>query len=399
MDKRIHLGCFDAGKDDFALMAEVLHSGWLSPGEKVSEFEREFAVAHGCKYGVMVNSGTDALRVAIGALKEARGWQDGDQVILPALTFIATANVVVQNDLEPVFVDIDPRTFNVDPYKIEKSISHFTKAIIPVHLFGQMADMPIIKQAVPHDVAVIEDSCETMGTRRICNWGPETCIDSRTRASMERSVGSFGDIACFSTYACHLVNTGVGGIAITNDDTLYSIMRSLANHGRRSDFSDDRFTFDRLGYSCRPTEFEAVLALEQLRRLPETIKARQHNAAYLDAALRGTEDWLQRQDPIRVNVEHAWMMYPLLITDSGIDRDEVLRHLDTAGIDARPFFPLLDSPVYKRLYPGLAESFPVALNASRNGFYVPCHQQLSGDDLGYIAMTIEKAKEVSFATA
>jgi perosamine synthetase len=387
MVERIGLGCLDVTQEDLDAVAEVLHSGWISPGPKVAEFESAFAKAHGRKYGVMVNSGTDALRIALGALKEAREWSDGDQVIVPAMTFIATANVVLQNGLTPVFAEIHPDSFNIEPYGLERYITRLTRAIIPVHLFGQMADMPVIRVR-SEGLAIIEDSCETMGTRRINNWGSETGHDS---TKLGQCVGSFGDIACFSTYACHLINTGVGGIAITDDDRLYRIMRSLMNHGRRSESASERFTFDRVGYSCRPTEIEAVLGLNQLKLLPNVLKRRQANAEYLHQSLFGTEDWLQRQDPVRVNVEHAWMMYPLLLTDPSINRDEFMEYLDDEGVACRPFFPLLTSSVYRRMFPDSYSSFPVAYNASQRGFYVPCHQQLSQDDLSYISMTIKKA--------
>jgi perosamine synthetase len=402
MVKKITLGCLDVTQEDLDAVDGVLHSGWISPGPKVAEFESAFAKAHGRKYGVMVNSGTDALRIALGALKEARGWGDGDQVVVPALTFIATANVVLQNNLTPVFAEVDSRTFNLDPEHIQKYITHRTRAAIPVHLFGQMADMPQLRSRV--HLPMIEDSCETMGTRRICNWGSETGITDEARANLERSVGSFGEIACFSTYACHLINTGVGGIAITDDEQLYQIMRSLMNHGRRSESTSERFTFDRVGYSCRPTEFEAVLGLNQLKRLPDILRKRQSNAEYLDKSLYGTEDWLQRQSPIRVNVGHAWMMYPLLLTDPSINREEFLAYLQSEGVECRPFFPLLTSPIYRQMFPDAYASFPVAFNATQRGFYVGCHQQLHPEDLLYIACTIKEAyaaqkKETALASA
>src|SRR3712207_6174410 len=181
-------------------------------------FEQEFAELHGCRFGVMSNSGTSSLQVALQALKERHGWEDGDEVIVPAVTFVATSNIVLHNRMTPVFVDVLPDTYNIDPARIEARITERTRAIVPVHLFGLPADMdPILELARAHDLKVIEDSCEAMfATYR------------------GRPVGSFGDVACFSTYVAHFLVTGVGGLGTTNDGELAVAMRSLINHGRDS---------------------------------------------------------------------------------------------------------------------------------------------------------------------
>lgn len=371
--RRLGTGTVEVGSRERELVNEVLESGWFSPGEKVREFEKKFAAAHDQKFGVMTNSGTDALRIALGALKEKYRWNDFDEVLVPAMTFVATANIVYQNRLTPVFVDVDPVTLNMDPLKLERAVTRFSKAVIPVHLFGRMADMPeIMEVAQNHRLLVLEDSCETMGVR----------------FRSGESAGSFGQIACFSTYACHLIVTGVGGMAITSDPELAHYMRSLMNHGRKGDTREERFVFERMGYSCRPTEFEAALGLAQLERLPEILKARQLNAQALDSMLRGTDEWLQRQDPDPVDREHAWMMYPLILRDEAMDRKDFCDELEKKGIETRPLFPLLGSPLYRRLRPDLRECYPIADHASKRGFYIGCHQGLTGDDLGYMAESI-----------
>ena len=158
------------------------------------------------------------MQIAIAALKEANHWEDGDEIIVPALTFIATSNTIIQNNLKPVFVDVENGSFNIDPKKIEDKVTNKTRAILPVHLLGLPADMtPIMQIAKRHGFKVIEDSCETMFARY-----------------KGKSVGSFGDIGCFSTYVAHYIVTGVGGLNVTNNPKLATIMRSLANHGRDS---------------------------------------------------------------------------------------------------------------------------------------------------------------------
>ena len=179
----------DAGK---RYVNDALDNNRLSAGKYTKKFEEDFAKLHQCKYGIFCNSGTSALQISLAALKEFYGYKDGDEVLVPATTFIATSNVVLQNNLTPVFVDVDPLTFNIDPLKIEAKITSRTRACIPVHLFGLPADMDSISAiAKTHSLNIIEDSCETMfaGIRG-------------------KSVGSFGDIACFSTYVAHLI---VGG--------------------------------------------------------------------------------------------------------------------------------------------------------------------------------------------
>lgn len=380
------MGCVDLGHKERQLVREVMDSEWISPGPKINEFERRFAKAHDCAHGVMVNSGTDALRIALATLKEVHGWQDGDEVIVPALTFVATVNIVLQNGLKPVFVDVEADTFNLDPAKIAKARTSKTRAIIPVHMFGLMADMYAIRKET-EGLKVIEDSCETMGARFVLGG---VC-------------GSLGDIACFSTYACHLIVTGVGGIATTNNEEYASIMRSYANHGRDPYFLggynqelknpvlliERRFLYHRVGYSSRVSEFEAAVGLGQLERLPTIIRQRQSNARklakllspvrYLDAGP------LQIPDTSPIDRDHAFMMFPIVIRDENINRDEYCLYLEKHGIETRPLMPLLTQPVYKKLWGDISEDYPVAHRATTQGFYVGCHQKVTDDDLKYMA--------------
>lgn len=390
----IGIGCVDIGQRERVYVNKVLDSGLITSGPMLDAFESRFAERHGRKHGLMVNSGTDALRIALAALGEANNWiayDGGDiEVIVPALTFIATSNVVLQRGFQPIFVDVDPKTFNIDPIAIEKAITGSTRAIIVVHLFGLPCDMnSIMDIAKRHNLKVIEDSCESMG------------VNYRGKP-----VGSFGDVACFSTYAAHVISTGVGGLAITDDDNLAGIMRSYANHGRNPEFlgfknsyqltpeayqsSADhaeiikkRFEFQRVGYSCRATQMEAALGLAQLERLDEIVGARRINWEFLYASLSSIP---QLEFQWRAtDCENASMMFPVVLA-GGMDRLAIMLSLEQHGIETRPFFNILGQKPYQYWN---EDQYPVAKRLSRQGFYVGCHQLLTQDDLEQIAETID----------
>jgi dTDP-4-amino-4,6-dideoxygalactose transaminase len=330
-----------------------------------------------------MNSGTSALQVALAALKEVYGYHDGDEVLVPATTFIATSNIIIQNGLKPVFVDVNSETFNIDPHLIKRAITPRTRAIIPVHLFGLPADMESIMQiARTHKLQVIEDSCETMFAEQ---YG--------------QRVGSFGDLACFSTYVAHLIVGGVGGLVTTNNDKLAELCRSLMAHGRDSiytnidhDDSSDvtlrrqmierRYSFDRIGYSYRCTELEAALALSELEQWETNIFTRRKNAKHLTDLL---SDLCMLQFPmIPEDHTHSFMMYPMVLRH-GSNREPLLMYLEEHGIETRYLFPLLSQPIYRRMFPGLEYAFPVAQYLAQQGFFIGMHQMLTEKDIDYIS--------------
>ena len=390
MSFRIGVGCVDITSLEKKYVNEVLESGRLSAGPFLGRFESEFAKAHGVKYGLMVNSGTSALHIALLALGELYNWQDGDEIIVPAVTFVATANMVMEIGLKPVFVDVDARTYNIDPTKIEEKITNRTKAIIPVHLFGQPCDMdPILDIAKRYNLKIIEDSCETMFVKY-----------------RGRSVGSFGDVACFSTYIAHLIVTGVGGLAISNDEETAKILKSLANHGRdniyitiddsekiatdrdRLELISRRFNFVRPGYSYRVTEMEGALGLAQLQRRQEIISGHQETAQKLLAGLKPFDRWLQL--PYHPSyTEHAFMMFPIVIKDSNISKSDLTMFLEKSSIETRDMLPLTNQPVYRELYGEIENQYPVAQQINRNGFYIGCHQKITDEDVSYIVETFK----------
>ena len=362
----------------------MLGSGQISPGPYIREFEEKFARFHGCRYGVMLNSGTSALRIALACLKETYCWEDGDEVLVPAITFVATANVVLQNGLTPVFVDVDPHTYNINFSEIEKHVTHRTRAIIPVHLFGQPCNMTsVMRVARKHRLRVIEDSCESMFVRH-----------------GNKPVGSFGDIACFSTYAAHLLNTGVGGVAITKNLKFALTLRSLANHGRDAVYIPGhtsrqqskkttsmvisrRFRFVRLGYSFRATEFQAALGLAQLEQKKKMLLRRRAIAGRISKGLALYADHLQLPYTSQ-NVEHAFMMYPLVIKNPRISKKRLVEYLEQHGIETRDMLPLINQPVYTKRFGNLEKKYPVAQWINNKGFYIGCHHGLTNGDVRYM---------------
>jgi perosamine synthetase len=350
---------------------DVLDTNRLSYGKYSRRFEREFADIHRRKFSVLVNSGTDALRIGLAAMKEHYDWPDGSAVLVPALTFVASLNVVLQNNLRPVLVDIEPDYYGIDQTAFVRAMVEKPVAVMPVHLFGQPAFVPSPDFAARFGVRVITDSCETMFVDK-CAWG---------------------DVSCFSTYACHIVNTGVGGIATTNDPKLAVLMRSLANHGRDGIYTgiDDelgqvetikaRFKFDRPGYSSRVTEFEAALGCAELARWEWNIAQRQQAAAFLIRELRNLPLGLPKE---RVAGEHAYMMLPLRATDRET-RDRLVTHLEARGIETRYSLPLTNQPYLKALFGADVEDrYPVAKAVNETGLYIGITPWLTQDDLDYI---------------
>ena len=371
-----------------ALVNEVLDSNRLSYGPMTRRFEAGFARAHGCRFGVMSNSGTSALLVALAALKELHGWADGDEVILPAVTFAGTVNIVVHARMRPVLVDVDPIHYELDPEKIEASVTPRTRALIPVHVFGQPCDMdPVLELARRYGLRVIEDSAETMFA-----------------GYKGRSVGSLGEIGCFSTYAAHLLTTGVGGLNATDNPEYAEKLRSLINHGRDSTYlnidDDDRkspeelrrivarrFSFVSLGYSFRLTEMEAALGLAQLEEGSEMIARRRMNAAWLTGKLSGHEAFLQLPR-IRPGCDHSFMMYPIVLRDR--KKDALVNFLEQNRVETREMLPFTNQPLYQRLL-GIGEAdYPVAGWINRSGFYIGCHQDLSSADLDRIVELFDR---------
>lgn len=334
----------------------VLDRGWLSYSLYMPRFEKEVAERHGAKHGILVNSGTDALRISLATLKEIYRWKDNAEVLVPAVTFVATVNAILQNKLKPVFVDVDLSTSNIALSKIKERCSPNTKALLPVHLFGLPVDMPAL---VTGKLRIIEDSCETFGVHQLQ-----------------------GDMACFSFYMSHHVSTGVGGMILTNNPKYEKVARSYQNHGRIDDGS--HFQFGRSGYSSRITEMEAALGIAALEHFDADLKKRIELAADYCIGLCqvGEVDLAIPEGQFR----HSWMFFPVRLKLGS--RDKLLLHLRKYGIESREAMPLINQPVFKDLYK--KGSCPNAENWTKNGLLLPLHPLMTVNDVEYVCEKVRK---------
>ena len=378
----IGVGDLRITKEDKEIVNKVLDSNRLSYGPITREFEQNFAKIHDSKFAIFTNSGTSSLHIGLAALKEKHKWDDGDEVIVPAVTFIATSNIVIHNNMKPVFVDVEESTFKIHPDHIEEAITEKTKAIIPVHLLGLPADMdPIINIAKKHGLRIMEDSAETMFAKY-----------------KGKSVGSFGDIGCFSTYVAHYLVTGVGGLNTTSDPDLAVRLRSLMNHGRDSiyisiddDQTDDqqklkeiiekRFSFVTLGHSFRATEMEGALGLSQLRRKDSIISRRKEIASMYMRGLSKLSEYIRFQDTPK-DRDNVYMLFGIVC--KGDFKRELVNFLEENHIETRDLLPLLNQPIYKKLFGNIESKYPVAKDLNKNAFYIGCHQYLTDNDVAYV---------------
>jgi perosamine synthetase len=386
--KQIGVGGLVISDYEKQLVNEVLESNRLTYGPMTKRFEEEFAGTHGCRFGLFMNSGTSALHVALAALKQRYGWADGDEVIVPAVTFVATSNIVLHNHMTPVFVDVEPETYNLDPAKLEEKITAKTRAIIPVHLLGLPATMgPILQIAQKHSLIVLEDSCETMFA---CYQG--------------RVVGSMGQIGCFSTYVAHFLVTGVGGFAITNQPDLAVDMRSLMNHGRDSIYyscSDDegaegslleeiiekRFSFIHLGHSFRCTEMEAAIGIGQLARADKILARRRKIAEHFNRELAPFADVLQLPT-CPSDRTHSYMLYGLVLRHE--NKKRLVNYLENLNIETRDLLPLLNQPIYRRIFGQVEDQYPVARWVNQSGFYIGCHYYMTDDEVEFVVQAFHE---------
>jgi dTDP-4-amino-4,6-dideoxygalactose transaminase len=359
----------------------------------VREFEENFASRIGTRDAVAVSSGTDADALALAVL-HSLGAQRGDEVIVPALSFVATGNAVLHAGFRPVFVDIDPATLNLDVERIEALISSRTKAIMPVHVMGKPADMDAIMDiAHRYDLLVVEDAAEAHGAMY-----------------KGRHVGSIGDLGAFSLYVAHIISTGEGGIVTTANHDFADILRSLRAHGRAckchkcisnltsgycekrfqdQERGDIRFHFERIGFSSKMNELEAALGLGTIDLFEEIVEKRRHHMFMMVEGFAEFEDlfWTISEEPHERIGPHAFPF--VLRPDAPFGRNELLRHLEKCGIDARTLFTSIPTQCggYEFLGYRLGD-FPQAEYIGCHGLHVGVHQDITPDDIGWFLETI-----------
>ncbi len=340
-----------------AAVAEVLDSGMLAQGPKVFEFEKQFAEYIGTNHAIATSSGTTAIHLALLGL----GIKPGDEVITTPFTFIATATPILFCGARPVFVDIDPKTFNIDPQKLEAAITDKTKAIIPVHLYGQPAAMdPIVELAQAHELVVIEDACQAHGAKY-----------------HGKSIGSIGDCGCFSFYPTKNMTTSEGGMVTTNDSEMAENLALLRNHGQLQ-----RYDYNMIGYNFRMTDISAAIGIVQLSKLEQFTEKRIINAKKLT---EGMED-VVGVPYIAPDVRHVFHQY----TIKQSSRDGLRSALEAAGIGSGIYYPksLHQLPVFQdHITEGY--SAPVAEEVSSEVLSLPVHPGLSEEDIEKIINTVK----------
>lgn len=345
------------GAEELAAVAEVLESGMLAQGPRVKQFEERFAALCGVEHAVATSSGTTALHVAL----VAHGIGPGDEVITSPFTFIASANAVLYAGARPVFVDIAPGTFNIDPGLIEASVTRRTRAIMPVHLFGLMADMDAITAiAARHGLLVVEDACQ-----------------AHAADLAGRRAGSFGT-GCFSFYGTKNMTTGEGGMITTRDAVLAERCRALRQHGMRRQYHHDE-----LGFNARMTDVQAAIGLAQLGKLAGFNERRIANAGYLSERLRGVET-----PAVPAGARHVFHQYTVRVPADR--RDAVLEGLKARGVGCGVYYPLAvyAQKPYRAL--GYGETLPETERACREVLSLPVHPGLGEDDLDAIVAAVNE---------
>lgn len=340
------------GKEEQDAILEVINSGQMVQGSRVREFENRFAQLCGTEHAVATSSGTTALHIALLAHEIGAG----DEVITSPFSFIASANCALYVNAHPVFADIEPDYFTIDPARIEERITPRTKAILPVHLYGQACDMdPIIEIARKHNLAIIEDACQAHGA--MYKGSP---------------VGSFGT-ACYSLYATKNITTIEGGMIVTNDAQVAERARLLRSHG-----SPRTYEHVSLGYNMRTTDLAAAIGLVQIKKLKQWNDARRENAAYLSSKLGKIEGVITPK--IREGCEHIFHQYTIRIPD----RDAAAQKLKEKGVGVGIHYPtpIHQQPLYKQL--GYTDSLPHAEKASTEVLSLPVHPSLTKSDLDCI---------------
>jgi dTDP-4-amino-4,6-dideoxygalactose transaminase len=351
------------GEEEFEAVRQVLVSGMIAQGPKVKAFEDAFAREVGRKHGIAVANGTVALHLAL----LAHGIQAGKEVVIPPLTFFATASTVLMCGAKPVFVDIDRSTYNLDPTKVAKALTAKTAAIMPVHLYGQTAEMdPILEAARDRDIPVIEDAAQAHGAEY-----------------HGKKAGNLGDTACFSFYATKNVTTGEGGMVVTDDADVAERCRLLRDHGQVS-----KYEHVMVGYNYRMTEIAAAIGLVQLKKLEAWVKQRRANAHALTKGLDGIEGLVPPAEGNRM--VHSYYQYVVRREDPfPLSREDIVRILTEEGIGCRPSYP---KPLYKQKALQdlrIRGRCPVAEDVVPRLFELPVHPGVTGEDVERIVQAVE----------
>jgi perosamine synthetase len=349
--------------NELAYVTDCIRSGWVSAkGTYVKRFEEAMAAWCGVRHGIATSSGANALHLALLAL----GIGPGDEVIVPALSYVASANAVSYTGAQPVFADADYSTWNLDLSQLELKITPRTRAIMPVHLYGHPVDMATLMTiADEHGLWVIEDACEAHGAKY-----------------KGRHVGGLGHVGCFSFYGNKIITTGEGGMLMADSDDLAATARLLRNQAS----TGETYWHPQIGFSYRMASLQAAVGLAQLERVAQFIAARRRIVRLYDKLLMNTRGLVLYVEP-DWGKSVCWLYSLLVDSEFGMSRDGLVAYLAKQGIESKPFFkPLPCLPPYED-----GHSYPVAEHLSRCGISLPTSVKLQPQQVEHIAQMVKQA--------
>ncbi|NHJ32986.1 MAG: DegT/DnrJ/EryC1/StrS family aminotransferase [Asgard group archaeon] len=367
------------GKEEKEALNAVIDSKYLAEGPVARDFEKRFGEFVGSKYTIVTSNGTTALHLAL----EATGIKPGDEIITTPFTFIASSNSILFNGAIPVFADIDPETYNLDPEKVEEKITKKTKAILPVHIFGNPCEMKALTDiAKDHDLKILEDACQSHGAY----------FDGK-------HTGTIGEVGCFSFYATKNLPFGEGGAIVTDNEELKDEILCLRNHGRTP---KGGYFHTKIGYNYRTTNMHAAIGVEQMKKLPEMLEARKRNANILLKELSDLEGFAMQK--IYDNAKHGWYIAAGRTDREDLPVTKVIEELKANNIGSRQIYnvPSYKQPAYTDLnnyyywaefikFPDYSKvSCPIAERIGRDHFQIPINPGVSEEDMQHIVATIRK---------
>lgn len=363
---KISMSFPDINDDDITAVTAVLRSGQLALGPQAVEFERLVAAYVGVKHALTVSSGTAALHLLVRAL----GLGPDDEALVPSFTFAASVNALLYEGVTPVFVDVEPETYNLDPADLARKVTPRTKAIMAVDVFGHPADWDAIQAvAGAHNLRVIDDSCEALGAEY-----------------QGRRLGSFGDAATFAFYPNKQMTVGEGGMIVTDDDEIARLCRSMRNQGRPE--MGAWLEHERLGYNYRMDELSAALGVSQFKRLETFLEKRARVAQRYTEQLASLE-WV-RPPQVQPHVRMSWFVYVITLAE-GLDRDAVIRRLAEQGIPARGYFaPIHTQPYIRARFGDLAGTLPVTEAIAPRTLALPFHNNLSEQQVDAVVDALKR---------
>jgi perosamine synthetase len=376
-NKRIEISQPVTGEEEWQALRDPIFSGWLTQGIKVAAFEKEFARRAGVRHAIATTSCTTGLHLSLAAM----GVGPGDEVIVPTFTWVATANIILHCGATPVFVDVEPETFNLNISQVASSITERTRVVIPVHMFGLCADIDSLRQKTPENIKIVEDAACAAGA--VYN---------------NKHAGSLGDTGVFSFHPRKCITTGEGGMITTNDDTLAEKMIQMRNHGAMTS-EEERHVgpkpyllpdFNLLGFNYRMTDLQGAVGLVQLSKLDRFIKERASAAQFYREQLADV-DWIHLPEEPQ-NGSHGWQAFVMTVIEdkAPMSRNEIMEALQEKGISTRPGTHAVHMLHYYRKRFGFKpEDFPIARDCADFSLAIPLHNKMTKEDYSHIVDTIK----------